>query len=159
MGFVCLEGQVEAGPNLGGPVAQVAARLVADGTAWISASQWRGRDVLRGSVRFWPISVGGHQELLLGPLAVQSDQRGRGIGIALMQAGIAAAQQGPWRGILLIGAFELKNNVEIPYRVVINEAVELAKSFGGIDGHKYVNGVLDKLAAKFREDEVASKRR
>ena len=62
-----------------------------------------GRDVLRGSVRFWPISVGGHEELLLGPLAVQSDQRGCGIGIALMQAGIAAAQQGPWRGILLIG--------------------------------------------------------
>ena len=60
-------------------------------------------DVLRGSVRFWPVRVGGHEELLLGPLAVQSDQRGRGICIALMQAGIAAAQQGPWRGILLIG--------------------------------------------------------
>ena len=59
--------------------------------------------ILRGSVRFWPITVGGHQELLLGPLAVQSDQRGRGIGIALMQAGIEAAQQGPWRGILLVG--------------------------------------------------------
>lgn len=59
--------------------------------------------VLRGSVRFWPIRVGGHEELLLGPLAVQGDQRGRGIGIALMQAGIAAAKQGPWRGILLVG--------------------------------------------------------
>jgi len=59
--------------------------------------------VLRGSVRFWPISVGGHEELLLGPLAVRSDQRGRGIGIALMQAGIAAAKAGPWRGILLVG--------------------------------------------------------
>ena len=62
-----------------------------------------GKDILRGSVRFWPIKVGGHEELLLGPLAVQSDQRGRGIGIALMQAGIAAAQKGPWRGILLVG--------------------------------------------------------
>jgi predicted N-acetyltransferase YhbS len=41
--------------------------------------------------------------LLLGPLAVQSDQRGRGIGIALMQAGIEAAQKGPWRAILLVG--------------------------------------------------------
>jgi N utilization substance protein B len=50
--------------------------------------------------------------------------------------------------VLLIGAYELKNQIEIPYRVVINEAVELAKSFGGIDGHKYVNGVLDKLAAQ-----------
>ena len=59
--------------------------------------------VLRGSVRFWPISVGGHEELLLGPLAVQSGQRGRGIGIDLMQAGIEAAKQGPWRGILLVG--------------------------------------------------------
>ncbi|MDI3295998.1 transcription antitermination factor NusB [Janthinobacterium tructae] len=62
-------------------------------------------------------------------------------------------------GILLIGAFELKNNMEIPYRVVINEAVELAKSFGGIDGHKYVNGVLDKLAVKFREEEVDANKR
>jgi predicted N-acetyltransferase YhbS len=58
---------------------------------------------LLGSVRFWPISVGGHEELLLGPLAVRGDQRGRGIGIALMQAGIEAAKQGPWRGILLVG--------------------------------------------------------
>ena len=58
--------------------------------------------------------------------------------------------------VLLIGAYELKNNLEIPYRVVINEAVELTKSFGGIDGHKYVNGVLDKLAAQLRADEVAA---
>jgi N utilization substance protein B len=54
--------------------------------------------------------------------------------------------------ILLIGAYELKHHVEIPYRVVINEAVELTKSFGGIDGHKYVNGVLDKLARQMSED-------
>jgi len=58
--------------------------------------------------------------------------------------------------VLLIGAYELKNQLEIPYRVVINEAVELTKSFGGIDGHKYVNGVLDKLAAQLRADEVAA---
>jgi len=58
--------------------------------------------------------------------------------------------------VLLIGAYELKNNLDIPYRVVINEAVELTKSFGGIDGHKYVNGVLDKLAPKLRADEVAA---
>lgn len=55
---------------------------------------------------------------------------------------------------LLIGAFELKHHLEIPYRVVINEAVELTKSFGGQDGHKYVNGVLDKLAARLRAAEV-----
>ena len=59
--------------------------------------------ILRGSVRVWPIRVGGHEELLLGPLAVQSNQRGRGIGIGLMQSGIEAARQGPWRGILLVG--------------------------------------------------------
>ena len=52
--------------------------------------------------------------------------------------------------VLLLGAFELSQHLEVPYKVVINEAVELAKTFGGTDGHKYVNGVLDKLAAKLR---------
>jgi N utilization substance protein B len=60
--------------------------------------------------------------------------------------------------VLLIGAFELKHQIEIPYKVVINEAVELTKSFGGIDGHKYVNGVLDKLAATLRATEIAAGR-
>jgi N utilization substance protein B len=59
---------------------------------------------------------------------------------------------------LLIGAFELKHHIEIPYKVVINEAVELTKSFGGIDGHKYVNGVLDKLAGSLRATEIAAGR-
>ncbi len=57
---------------------------------------------------------------------------------------------------LLIGAFELQNHVEIPYRVVINEAVELTKSFGGIDGYKYVNGVLDKFVTKTRATEIGA---
>ena len=48
--------------------------------------------------------------------------------------------------------------IEIPYKVAINEAVELAKSFGGTDGHKYVNGVLDKAAADLRRVEVAAAR-
>ena len=67
----------------------------------------------------------------------------------------------PWKevspiesGILLIGAFELIHLPETPYRVIINEAIELAKSFGGTDGHKYVNGILDKLAATTRADEI-----
>ena len=60
--------------------------------------------------------------------------------------------------ILLLGGHELASHPEIPYRVVINEAVELAKSFGGIDGHKYVNGVLDKLAGKMRPEEVRADR-
>lgn len=59
---------------------------------------------------------------------------------------------------LMIGAYELANCIEIPYRVVINEAVELTKSFGGTDGHKYVNGVLDKTAADLRSVEVQAAR-
>ena len=58
------------------------------------------------------------------------------------------------RSILLLGAWELKNAAEVPYKVVINEAVELAKSFGGTDGYKYVNGVLDKLAKSLRTQEA-----
>ena len=58
------------------------------------------------------------------------------------------------RGILLIGAYELTACPDVPYRVAINEAVELAKLYGGTDGHKYVNGVLDKLARLMRQDEV-----
>ena len=56
--------------------------------------------------------------------------------------------------VLLLGAFELSQHLEVPYKVVINEAVELAKTFGGTDGHKYVNGVLDKLAPQVRAVEV-----
>lgn len=63
------------------------------------------------------------------------------------------------RGILLIGAWELMHQREIPYRVTINEAIELGKRFGGTDGHKYVNGILDRLATTVRPDEVAQKRR
>jgi N utilization substance protein B len=60
--------------------------------------------------------------------------------------------------VLLIGAYELRQCLDIPYRVAINEAVELAKAFGGTDGHKYVNGVLDKVAADLRPAEVAAAR-
>lgn len=55
---------------------------------------------------------------------------------------------------LLVGAFELTRHLEIPYRVIINEAVELAKTFGGTDGYKYINGVLDKVAARARPTEI-----
>ena len=60
---------------------------------------------------------------------------------------------------LMIGCYELMHCVEIPYRVAINEAVELTKSFGGTDGHKYVNGVLDKCAADLRPNEARPPRR
>lgn len=59
--------------------------------------------------------------------------------------------------ILLLGTHELESQPDIPYRAVINEAVELAKIYGGTHGHKYVNGVLDKLAAKLRPMEIAVK--
>lgn len=62
------------------------------------------------------------------------------------------------RAVLLLGAYELKHVVEVPYRVIMNEAIDLAKSFGGTDGHKFVNGVLDKLVRKLRPYEVAEKR-
>ena len=61
-------------------------------------------------------------------------------------------------GVLMIGAYELKHCIDVPYKVAINEAVELAKSFGGTDGHKYVNGVLDKAAAELRAVEVQAAR-
>ena len=63
------------------------------------------------------------------------------------------------RAVLLVAAFELKNHLDIPYRVVINEAVELAKTFGGADGYKYVNGVLDKLSAQLRAEETQAARK
>ena len=61
------------------------------------------------------------------------------------------------RAILRLGAYELQHHMEIPYRVVINEAVEMAKLFGAEQGHKYVNGVIDKLAQKIRAVEVKAR--
>ncbi|OUY09044.1 transcription antitermination factor NusB [Acinetobacter populi] len=54
---------------------------------------------------------------------------------------------------LRLGAYELKNHLEIPYRVVLDEAIELAKHFGGTDSHKYINGVLDRVAQQLRQAE------
>ena len=61
--------------------------------------------------------------------------------------------------ILMLGSFEMANHAETPYRVIINEAIELTKAFGGTDGHKYVNGVLDKVAAEVRPAEVEAKKK
>ena len=62
------------------------------------------------------------------------------------------------RAILRLGAYELLEHPEIPYRVVINEAVELAKTFGAEKGHRYVNGVLDKAARNLRPLEASARR-
>ena len=58
---------------------------------------------------------------------------------------------------LLIATYELAHDISVPFKVAINEAVELAKVFGGTDGHKYVNGVLDKLAQEWRPHETAQR--
>jgi len=60
---------------------------------------------------------------------------------------------------LRIGVFELTHRIDVPYKVVINEGIELAKTFGATDGHKYVNGILDKLAPRLRSVEVNAARR
>ncbi len=61
------------------------------------------------------------------------------------------------RAALRLGAYELKYRPDVPYRVVINEAVEVAKRFGAEHGHTYVNGVLDKLAGEWRAIEKNSR--
>ena len=57
--------------------------------------------------------------------------------------------------VLLLGFFELEDRHDVPYRVVIDESINLAKRFGSVDGHKYVNAVLDKAASKIRSTEVS----
>ena len=80
---------------------------------------------------------------------------------SVLEADLSAHIDRPWnevspieRSILLLGACELKLHPETPYRVIINEAIELAKTYGGTDGHKFVNGVLDKLTAVLRATEL-----
>lgn len=60
------------------------------------------------------------------------------------------------KALLYLGTYELAYRIDVPYRVVINECVELAKVFGATDGHKYINGVLDKLAKKLRAVELGA---
>lgn len=60
------------------------------------------------------------------------------------------------RGVMWIGVYEFRHCADVPWRVVLNECIELAKSFGGTDGHKYVNGVLHPLAEKLRPVETAA---
>jgi len=62
------------------------------------------------------------------------------------------------RAILYIGAFELAEHPQTPFKVVLNEAVELGKSFGAAEGYRFVNGVLEKVAGALRPDEVAKSR-
>ena len=63
------------------------------------------------------------------------------------------------RAILYIGAFELASQPETPFKVVLNEAIELGKSYGAAEGHRFINGVLEKIAVALRPDEVARARK
>ena len=60
------------------------------------------------------------------------------------------------RTLLRMGTFELRDRIDVPYKVVINESVALAKKFGATDSHKYINGVLDRVARQLRETEVTA---
>ena len=62
-------------------------------------------------------------------------------------------------GILRLATYELRNRVDVPYKVVINEAIELAKVFGASEGHKFVNGILDRLAPRLRAAELRGAKR
>lgn len=63
------------------------------------------------------------------------------------------------KAVLRLGAYELAQRPDVPYKVVINEAVELAKTFGAEQGHRYVNGIMDKLAEKLRSIEMSAHRK
>jgi len=89
--------------------------------------------------------VGGHSEALLAALAPYLDRAPRDLSPVE-------------KAVLLIGAWELLHSPDVPYRVAIDEAVELAKAYGGTDGYKFVNGVLDKLAAAARAPEISAAR-
>ena len=62
------------------------------------------------------------------------------------------------KAVLRLGCFELKNRIDIPFRVVINEAIELSKTFGADEAHRFINGTMDKLADGLRKVEVAAKK-
>ena len=110
--------------------------------------------ILRGSVRFWPVKVGESDALLLGPLAVESAQRGRGIGISLMQAGIAAAREAGWRVILLVGDEPYYSRVGF-----VKLKPEQLRFPGPVDqnrllGLALVDGALDNLSGAIRRARI-----
>ncbi|MEO7055155.1 MAG: N-acetyltransferase [Rhizomicrobium sp.] len=110
--------------------------------------------ILRGSVRFWPIKVGDGDVLLLGPLAVDGAQRGRGIGIALMQAGIAAARKSGWGAILLVGDEPYYSRVGFakltPGRLEFPGPVDASRLLG----LALADGALEKLAGPIRRAHI-----
>jgi predicted N-acetyltransferase YhbS len=109
---------------------------------------------LKGSVRFWPIAVGGTQALLLGPLAVLSEERGRGIGIALMTRGINEARARGHRAIVLVGDEPYYGRVG--FKAIVPGAVKFP---GPVDAARILalpleEGALDTLQGEIRRARV-----
>lgn len=105
---------------------------------------------LRDAPGFEKADLDHYQSLLIGSIHAMSDR------VVQLEPLI----ERPWsdlspveKSVLVLGAQELTQHLDIPYRVVINEAVELTKTFGGTDAHRFVNGVLDKLAVQLRQAE------
>lgn len=98
-----------------------------------------------------------HFEVLLAGVLKHADELDEALAPMLDRE--VAALSPIEHGVLLLGGYELIHQPDVPYRVVINEAVDLAKRYGGTDGHKYINGVLDKLAQLVRQSEVGATRR
>ena len=113
---------------------EIAADL-ATSPGWASADQAYFRDLWSG--------VSGRYDALLGLVATKLDRK---------PAELAPVE----RALLVIGAWELAERPDIPWRAVIDEAIELAKAYGGTDGYKFVNAVLDKLAPELRAGEVTA---
>jgi predicted N-acetyltransferase YhbS len=111
-------------------------------------------NVLRGSVRFWPIAVGPEKALLLGPLAVESEQRGRGIGIALMKRGVEAARVLGYRVIILVGDAPYYARAGFaplpPGKIKFPGPVDSAR----ILGLELVTGALDSLGSEVRRARI-----
>ena len=143
----------------------------------MKGSRRRSRELALQSLYQWLLNASGTEELLTQTAEMENYTKAdQGLLQALVRGTVQDAEALRERlrphldrrveelspvehALLLMAAFELQRQLETPYKVVINEAVELAKSYGGTDGHKYVNGVLDKLAAELRPEETRTRAR
>jgi predicted N-acetyltransferase YhbS len=109
---------------------------------------------LRGSVRFWPVAIGGKPALMLGPLAVQSDQRGRGIGIALMVRGLEEAKALGHRAVILVG--DLPYYARVGFVAIKSGRIRLPGPVdpGRVLGVALQEGALDALEGEVRRARI-----
>lgn len=137
----------------------------------------RAREIALQALYIWQLAGGGAREILEQAKTLDGyDRCDQALAEALIEGVLSRAaelealllpcvtgrsfgQLSPVeRAVLYIGALELLAHPETPFKVVVNEAIELGKSFGGTEGHRFVNGVLEKLAAELRPAEVARAR-